>query len=214
MAADLLNYYTADQLRAHFISLALGNKSVSFMPQPLNPQAKENEPDPVLAQGNLYTNVLNRLVRGCFYSAQKYFDGVLPYGEVSPEFRQIAERAILNYENHMYRFELHQVMNDLDSYIRNASKFWSKNSNNEENIRQTLIDAFYMVRVAAVLSHPVVPDGCEKICDYLNVDPDKFFSWDNIFADIYELIDDKEDHKLKELKEKEDFFVKHPSQFK
>ena len=43
---------------------------------------------------------------------------------------------------------------------------------------------------------------------------DKFFSWDNIFADIYELIDDKEDHKLKELKEKEDFFVKHPSQFK
>ena len=105
-------------------------------------------------------------------------------------------------------------MNDLDSYIRNASKFWSKNSNNEENIRQTLIDAFYMVRVAAVLSHPVVPDGCEKICDYLNVDPDKFFSWDNIFADIYELIDDKEDHKLKELKEKEDFFVKHPSQFK
>jgi methionyl-tRNA synthetase len=214
MAADLLDYYTADQLRAHFISLALGNKSVSFMPQPLNPDAKANEPDPVLAQGNLYTNVLNRLVRGCFYSAQKYFDGVLPYGEVSAEFRQIAERTILNYENHMYRFELHQVMNDLDSYIRNASKFWSKNSNDEEKIRQTLIDAFYMVRVAAVLSHPIVPDGCEKICDYLNVDPDRFFSWDNIFADIYDLIDDKEDHKLKELKEKEDFYVKHPSQFK
>ncbi len=64
MAADLLNYYTADQLRAHFISLALGNKSVSFMPQPLNPEANQNEPDPVLAQGNLYTNVFNRMVRG------------------------------------------------------------------------------------------------------------------------------------------------------
>jgi methionyl-tRNA synthetase len=214
MAADLLNYYTADQLRAHFISLALGNKSVSFMPQPLNPEANQNEPDPVLAQGNLYTNVFNRMVRGCFYAAQKYFDGKLPYGEVSPEYKQIAERAILNYENHMYRYELHQVFNDLDSYIRNASKFWSKNMNNEENIRQTLIDAFYMVRVAAVLSHPVVPDGCEKICDYLNVDPDRFFSWDNIFCDIYDLIDDKKDHQLKELKEKEDFYVKHPSQFK
>lgn len=214
MAADLLNYYTADQLRAHFISLALGNKSVSFMPQPLNPEANTNEPDPVLAQGNLYTNVLNRLVRGCFYSAQKYFDGKLPYGEVSEQYKQIAERTILNYESHMYRFELHQVMNDLDSYIRNASKFWSKNSNDEANIRQTLIDAFYMVRVAAVLSHPVVPDGCEKICDYLGVDPDKFFSWDHIFEDIYDLIDDKEDHQLKTLKEKEDFYVKHPSQFK
>ena len=214
MAADLLNYYTAEQLRAHFISLALGNKSVSFMPQPLNPDAKENEPDPVLAQGNLFTNVLNRLVRGCFYTCQKYFDGVLPYGEVSEDVKQQAERTILNYENHMYRFELHQIINDLDSYIRNASKFWSKNSNNEETIKQTLIDAFYMVRIATVLSHPVVPSGAEKTCDYLKINQESFFNWDNIFKDIYELIDDKQNHKLQELKEHEDFYTKHPSQFK
>ena len=214
MAADLLNYYTAEQLRAHFLSLALGNKSVSFMPQPLNPDANLNEPDPVLAQGNLFTNVLNRMIRGCFYSAQKYFDGYLPYGEVSPEYKEQAERTILNYENHMYRFELHQIINDLDSYIRNASKFWSKNMNDEANIKQTLIDAFYMIRVATVLSHPVVPVGTDKTCDYLNVDPDKFFSWDHVFDDLYDLVDDKEHHKLKFLKEKEDFYVKHPSQFK
>ena len=214
MAADLLNYYTAEQLRAHFVSLALGNKSVSFMPQPLNPEANLNEPDPVLAQGNLYTNVFNRMARGCFYSAQKYFDGKLPYGTVSENVKQEAERAILNYENHMYRFELHQIINDLDSYIRNASKFWARNSKDEANMKQTLVDAFYMLKVAAVLSHPVVPSGCEKICDYLNVDPEKFFSWDNIFADIYDLVEDKENHSLKELKEKEDFYVKHPSQFR
>ena len=214
MAADLLNYYTAEQLRAHFLSLALGNKSVSFMPKPLNPNANEKEPDPVLAQGNLFTNVLNRFVRGCFYTCQKYFDGILPYGEVSKEVKDAAEKAILNYENHMYRFELHQIINDLDSYIRNVSKFWSKNSNDEENIKQTLIDAFYMLKVATVLSHPVVPSGCEKTCEYLNVDPDKFFSWDHIFDDIYKLVEDKENHKLKELKEKEDFYLKHPSQFK
>ena len=214
MAADLLDYYTPEQLRAHFLSLALGNKSVSFMPKPLNPDANENEPDPVLAQGNLFTNVLNRLVRGCFYTCQKYCDGILPYGEVSLEVKQQAERAILNYENHMYRFELHQIINDLDSYIRNASKYWSKNSNDESNIKQTLIDAFYMVRVATVLSHPVVPSGTEKTCEYLNVDVDKFFTWDNIFKDLYEIIDDPQNHKLKELKEHEDFYTKHPSQFK
>ncbi len=32
--------------------------------------------------------------------------------------------------------------------------------------------------------------------------------------DIYELLDDKHNHQLKELKEKEDFYYKHPSQFK
>lgn len=214
MAADLLNYYTAEQLRAHFLSLALGNKSVSFMPQPLNPDANLNEPDPVLAQGNLYTNVLNRFARGCFYTTQKYFDGVLPYGEVSKEVLEASEKAILNYENHMYRFELHQVINDLDSYIRNASKYWAKNSKDENNIKQTLIDSFYMLKIATILSHPVVPSGCEKICEYLNIDKDKFFNWDYIFDGIYELVDDKQNHRLKELKEKEDFYVKHPSQFK
>ena len=213
MAADLLNYYTAEQLRPHFLSLALGNKSVSFMPKPLNPNANENEPDPVLAQSNLFTNVLNRLVRGAFYTTQKYFDGVLPYGEVSESVKQEAEKTILNYENHMYRFELHQIINDLDTYIRQASKSWSKNSNDEANIKQNLIDSFFRIKVATVLSHPVVPTGTEKTCEYLNVDSDAFFSWDNIFKGLYELVSDPENHKLKELKEKEDFYYKHPSQF-
>ena len=71
-----------------------------------------------------------------------------------------------------------------------------------------------MVRVATVLSHPVVPSGSEKTCDYLNIDQKEFFSWDNIFKGIYELVDDKENHSFKQLKEHEDFYVKHPSQFR
>ncbi|MDO4500075.1 MAG: class I tRNA ligase family protein [Erysipelotrichaceae bacterium] len=213
MAADLLDMYTAEQLRAHFLSLALSNKSVSFMPKPLNPEANENELDPVLTQGNLYTNVLNRLIRGAFYTTQKYFNGVLPKGEVSPEIKEMSDNAILKYEMFMYRTEIHQMMNVLDSYIRNASKYWAKNSNDEERIAQTLVDAFHLIRVATVLSHPVVPTGTEKTCEYLNVDPDKFFSWDYIFNTLYELVDDPDNHQLKELKEKEDFYYKHPSQF-
>ncbi|MDO4377900.1 MAG: class I tRNA ligase family protein [Erysipelotrichia bacterium] len=220
MAEDLLQYYTAEQLRAHFLSLALANKSVSFMPKVLNPNAKENEADPVLAQGNLFTNVLNRLARSCFYSTQKYYDGILPYGEVSPEVKQIAQKAILDYEQMMYRFELHQIYNVLDTYIRQANKYWAKNSNaadknNDEQLRkQTLIDCFYMLRVATVLSHPIMPSGCEKTVEYLRVNKEKFFNWDYIFEDLYYFIDDdKQNHSLKQLAEKEDFYVKHPSQF-
>ena len=218
MAADLLNYYTAEQLRPHFLGLALGNKSVSFMPKPLNPNANPNEQDPVLAQGNLFTNVLNRLIRSCFYTAQKYYDSHIPVGEVSEEVRKAAEETILKYEETMYRFEFHNVINVLDTYIRQANKFWARNigiadrENNDELRRQTLIDAFHMVRVACVLSHPVVPKGCEKTLDYLNLD-EKFWSWDHIFEDIYYFMEDKENHVLKNLEAKEDFFEKHPSQF-
>ena len=220
MAADLLEYYTPEQLRAHFLSLALGNKSVSFMPKPLNPLTKDTmEMDPVLAQGNLFTNVLNRLIRSCFYWSARYFDNKLPYGEVSEEVRKSAEETILKYEDMMYRFEFHQIMNILDTYIRQANKYWARNSqsadkNDDQDLRrQTLIDCFHMVRVATVLSHPVVPSGCEKTAEYLRVN-DQFFSWDHIFEDIYYFCDDRQDHKLQELKEKEDFYSKHPSQFR
>ena len=40
MAADLLDYYTAEQLRMHWLGLGLGMRSVSFQPKPLNPQCK------------------------------------------------------------------------------------------------------------------------------------------------------------------------------
>lgn len=219
MAEDLLQYYTAEQLRAHFLALALANKSVSFMPKPLNPNANEKEPDPVLAQANLYTNVLNRLARSCFYTSQQYYDGKLPYGTVSEDIKKISEKAILDYEQMMYRFELHQIQNVLDTYIRQANKYWAKNmndasKNNDEALRkQTLIDGFHMLRVATVLAHPIMPTGTEKTAEYLNVDKDKFFSWDYIFEDLYFFFDDKENHTLKTLQQKEDFYVKHPSQF-
>ncbi|MBQ4254275.1 MAG: class I tRNA ligase family protein, partial [Erysipelotrichaceae bacterium] len=218
MAGDLLNYYTAEQLRAHFLSLALSNKSVSFMPKPLNPNANEKEPDPVLAQGNLFTNVLNRLIRSCFYSAQKNYGNKIPFGEVSEEIRKMSEETILNYERTMYRFELHAVMNILDTYIRQANKYWAKYSaqaekeDNEELRRQTLIDCFHMVRVAALLSHPIVPAGCEKTREYLNID-ERFWDWNYAFENLYFFMSDKENHEIRELKEREDFFAKHPSQF-
>ena len=218
MADELLNYYTAEQLRPHFLGLALGNKSVSFMPKPLNPNANPKEADPVLAQGNLFTNVLNRLIRSCFYAAQKYFDSYIPYGEVSDEVRKTAEETILKYEETMYRFEFHNVINILDTYIRQANKYWARNiaiaDKNEDNElrKQVLIDCFHMVRVASLLSHPIVPMGTEKTVEYLNLGAE-FFSWDHAFDTVYSLMADPEHHKIKEIEAKEDFFEKHPSQF-
>jgi methionyl-tRNA synthetase len=48
-AEELLNHYTAEQLRAHFLGLGLGIRSVGFQPKPFNPNATERDADPVLA---------------------------------------------------------------------------------------------------------------------------------------------------------------------
>jgi methionyl-tRNA synthetase len=124
MASELLNYYTAEQLRAHFLGLGLGIRSVSFQPKPLNPKANERDGDPALKEGNLLTNVLNRLARSCFYTSQQYYDGKVPVGQVSESVLQEARDTILEYEKLMYKYEFHNVMNLMDTYIRNANKYW------------------------------------------------------------------------------------------
>jgi methionyl-tRNA synthetase len=171
MADDLLNYYTAEQLRAHFLALGLGLRPASFQPKALNPSAGEKDADPVLKEGQLLTNVFNRLARSCFYSAQKEHDGRMPLGEPAPELVADAHQTILTYEQLMHRVELHAVMQLIGDFIRRANKYWSDGikAAGEDSVtrRQILLDSFYLLRVATVLMHPIAPHGTEMIVEYL-----------------------------------------------
>ena len=217
MAADLLDYYTPEQLRMHYLGLGLGQRSVSFQPKPLNPEAKPEDADPVVKDGFLLSNVFNRIIRTCFYTTQKYYDGMMPVGEVDEQVLADAKKAILDYERFMYRFEFHQATYVLDSYIRKASKYMAKNfgdadkNEDSELRRKTLINVFHMIRTAAVLLHPMAPKGTEMILEYLQLDK-SFWSWDKIFDTMASFTDGK-DHKLKFLEPRVDFFTRHPSQF-
>lgn len=215
MARDLLNFYTPEQLRMHFLSLGLSRKSASFTPQVFMSEEEKQGADPVLKDGNLLTNVFNRLVRSCFYTSQKYYDSEIPVGEISEEILEEAKESIINYENNMYNHEFHSVIYVLDSYIRKMNKYWVSNmkkaeSENDDELRkQVLIDSFHAVKTIITLLHPIAPTGCEKVRDYLNIDK-KLWNWDFIFEPIYNFID--KDHKLKYLMPRVDFFEKHESQ--
>lgn len=216
MARDLLQFYTLDQLRAHFFSLGLGMRNVSFRPKPLNPQAGEKEGDPVLKEGNLLSNAFNKAVRSCFYTAQKFFDGKVPVGEVTSGVLEESETVILDYEQAMYKHEFHVVMTVVGHYVREINQRWSQykpyNDDCDASVRrQAIIDAFHMVRVATVLLHPVAPQGTEMIREYLGIEED-LWSWNRIFEPLYEFMDNPSEHRLKFLEPRVDFFEKHPSQ--
>ena len=221
MAADLLHCYTAEQLRMHFLGLGLGQRSVSFMPKPLNPEADPEQPDPVVKDGFLLSNVFNRIIRTCFYTTQKYYDGMMPVGDIDEQVLANAKKAVLDYERFMYRFEFHQTTYVLDSYIRKASKYMARNlgdaeKNNDDALRRrALINVFHMIRTAGVLLHPMAPKGTEMLLEYLQLDEagaGSFWSWDRIFDDMAAFTGGK-DHKLKFLEPRVDFFTRHPSQF-
>ena len=216
MARDLLNFYTVDQLRAHFLSLGLGIRSMSFRPRPLNPNAGEKESDPVLKEGNLLSNAFNRAIRSCFYTAQKFFDGKVPVGEISDEILSQAKTTILEFEEAMYKHEFHQAITIAGAYIREINHRWSEYNPYNDDCdpalrRQALIDAFHMVRVATVLMHPVAPEGTERIREYIRLG-EEFWSWDRIFEPIYAFMENPAEHRLKFLEPRKDFFKKHPRQ--
>lgn len=227
-ADELLEHYTAEQLRAHFLALGLDQRSVGFKPKVFEADpAKRDDPrvaDPVLKEGALLTKVFNRLARSCLYEAQNNFEGYMPLGEVSREVLSQVKKTMLTYESTMYRVDLHSIMALMDDFIRYANKYWSsgiRQAEQEGDVelrRQILVDSFYLLRIATLLMHPVVPRGTEKICDYLNFAFDDFFSWNYDFDSMEELCSgvelDAKRHRVRDLPPRTDFFKFHPSQIK
>ena len=227
-ADELLDYYTTEQLRAHWLALGLDQKSVGFSPKPFDPDpAKRDDAryaDPVLKEGALLTNVFNRLARSVLYEAAKSFDGFMPLGQVSEDIVARAKALLIAYDETMQRAELHTALSLSDEFIRAANKRWAdgireaQNTQDDELRKQVLIDCFYALRIAALVMHPIVPKGCEKICEYLCFDAASFFSWEGDFDGLQELCTQEEcescKHRVLELPPRTDFFEKHPSQFK
>lgn len=219
MAQELLDYYTEEQLRIHFLSLGLSTKSVSFKPQVYMHESEREGVDTVLKDGNLLTNVFNRLVRSCFYTAQKYYESKIPEGTISHTVLEEAKETVLEYERKMYDHEFHTITYILDTYLRNANKYWVNNmkvaeKNEDDALRkQILIDSFHAVRTATTLLHPIAPKGCEMIREYLNIS-DKLWNWEYIFDPLDTFINTMTNHTLKFLEPRVDFFEKHESQIK
>jgi methionyl-tRNA synthetase len=218
MASDLLEFYSVEQLKMHFLGLNLASKSVGFKPQVYLPKEEQIGVDPVLKEGNLLTNVFNRLVRSCFYTTQEYYNGILPTGDVNEKIITMCKDSILEYERYMYNHEFHRVTYVLDSLIRDINKHWVNNmktaeKNKDEALRhQILVDCFHGVKVINTLLHPIAPTGCEMVKEYLRVD-NRIFNWDYIFDPLSRIMEDYEKHELKFLEPRVDFFRKPACQF-
>ena len=227
-ADELLEHYTAEQLRAHFLALGLGQKSVGFKPKAFEAdESVRNDPrvaDPALKESKLLQNVFNRLARSCLYEAKRSYDCTVPICEPTAEVRERAFKALADYDAAMKRAELHTVMAQMDEFIRYANKVWADGisaaeaAGDEAQRTQVLADATYLLWICTLLMHPIVPACCEEICEQLAFEPQRFFAWSHAFESLAELCEPEEvangSHIVKELPPRFDFFKPHPSQTK
>ena len=236
MAAELLEHYTAEQLRAHWLSLALDAKAVSFSPKPydtsVSRKGKGGEPDvlvkddprvvdPALKESAFLTNIFNRLARSCFYGAAKACDGRLP-GEASDEVVELCRAATLAFERSVYDMDFHGALAQVEEFARAANKRWDAASKAAGDDRAAyaaaLADAFAELRTTALLMHAAVPHGCELVAEHMGFSARDFFGWEHALDTPCQLAaalgEDPSEHAVVELPPRFDFFRKHESQYK
>ena len=181
------------------------------------PQEERTGIDMVLKEGNLLTNVYNRLIRSCLYAAQNDNNGKIPSNSISQSILDLSEKTVLEYERHMYNHDFHRISYVLDDYIREVNKHWvngvrDADKNGDTELRkQRVADCFYACKVMAILLHPIAPDGCEMFREYMNMDK-SLWNWDKILEPISSYVGDLSAHELKYLLPRVDFFKKHESQ--
>jgi methionyl-tRNA synthetase len=90
------------------------------------------------------------------------------------------------------------------------AKALSGDTSDKEQTAQALANLFHIIRTTAVLLHPLAPFGTEKVREYLQVD-ERIWSWDTIFEPLTYFTG--ENHQLKFLPPRTDFFTRHESQF-
>ena len=235
MAEELLDHYTPEQLRTHWLSLALDQKAVSFSPKPYDTSVSHKDKktgeeilvkddprvvDPALKESAFLTNIFNRLARSCFYGAANNCDGHLP--EIAPEQEVVdaAHEATLAFERACAVFDAHTALSVAEEYCRTANKRWGDESkaakDDHDAYVQALANAFRALRTVTLLMHPATPFGCAKICEHLNFKPELFFSWDHAFDGVTELAEAQgetpETHELVALPPRYDFFEKKSGQ--
>lgn len=237
MAAELLDFYTPEQLRTHWLSLGLDQKAVSFSPKAFDTSVShinkktgevvlvKDDPrvaDPALKESAFLTNIFNRLARSCFYGAANACDGHLPVAEPHVEVVEAARTATLAFERRAYEFDAHGALSVAEEYGRAANKRWGDASKaakgDDVAYGQALANAFVELRTLTLLMHAAAPWGCEKICEHMAFDADVFFSWEHAFDGPRELAalagQTPQEHAIVPLPPRFDFFEKHPSTIK
>ena len=237
MAAELLDHYTAEQLRAHWLSLALDAKAVSFSPKVYDTSVSYKDKktgeevlvcddprvvDPALKESAFLTNIFNRLARSCFYGAAKACDCKLPAVEASAEVIEECREATLAFERTVHGMDFHGALAAVEEFTRAANKRWDAASkaagDDADAYVAALADAFAALRTTALLMHPAVPAGCELVAEYMGFSEKDFFSWEHALATPRELAaelgEDACEHAILELPPRFDFFRKHESQYK
>ncbi len=163
---DIVNKYNPDSLRYFLIAKGPEKRDSDFsFREYINTYNGE------LLGG--YGNFINRT----FVFINKYFNSIVPNGELNLEIKEQIENLYLNVGNKIEQGNFKDGINEIFELVRYANKYfdfekpWDTRNNNISICENTIFNCVQIISNLAVLLYPFLPFSSIKIFNWINIEP-------------------------------------------
>ncbi len=137
---------------------------------------------------NDLANTLGNLVKRSVDMCAKYFDGTVPtpHGDegTDTELKEAVKKAIKGFTSKMDELHIADAIEEVLVMLRRANKYidettpWAlaKDESMKARLETVIYNLLEVIRVAAVLLTPIIPDTSKKIFDQLGTNEDSYSS--------------------------------------
>lgn len=169
-ALEAIEKYPSDSLRYHLIKNGPEKRDTNFTPEDFI--ATHN--GEIL---NKFGNLVNRTLR--FKGLEK-----IKMSTLDDEVKQTITRTYADVGNLIEKLEFREALNKIMELIEYANKYyderepWKQKKDNEEEFNKTIFNCSNIIANLSNLYEPIMPNTCEKIRKYLNINEKK---WEPFF---------------------------------
>ncbi len=174
-AKDLLEKYNADSLRYYFLANGPEKKDSDFS---WTEYVNNHNGELLGAYGNFINRTLTFI--------KKYFDGVIPEGEISGDWKDILLKLYEVTGEKIEKGHFKDAIEGIFEVVRKANKYfdeqqpWKTRNDNLESCKNTLFGCVQIIANLSVILAPFLPFSSKKVCEWLNITDD----WSYIEARI------------------------------
>lgn len=162
---DILRTYDADSLRYYLLANGPEKKDADFS---WREYVNSHNGELLGAYGNFVNRSLSFI--------KKYWNGVVPEGEIDPEICVQIEELFASTGKLIENGALKDAINGIFEFVRNANKYfdtqspWLTRVSDEKTCKNTLFQCIQIIANLAVLLYPFLPFSSQKVCNWLQID--------------------------------------------
>lgn len=162
---ELLDHYEADSIRYYFLANGPEKKDADFS---WREYVHSHNGELLGAYGNFVNRSLAFI--------QKYYDGIVPQGEIDPALEKQIEKLFVTVGKQIESGFFRDALDAIFEFVRSANKYfdtkkpWITRTTDAASCGNTLYQCVQIIANLAVLLAPFLPFSSAKVCGWLKID--------------------------------------------